>query len=96
MELLSLPEHHARTLLIHYRWDVEKLSSVYVEKGNDCLFAAAGITLVEHQKPVALPSSVMCDICMDDVAAGEATRMDCGHYFCNNCSHLYSFPYFIC
>ncbi|KAK6136797.1 hypothetical protein DH2020_029467 [Rehmannia glutinosa] len=38
MDLLSVKEHHARTLLIHYRWDVEKLISVYVEKGNLACF----------------------------------------------------------
>ncbi|KVI01962.1 Zinc finger, C6HC-type, partial [Cynara cardunculus var. scolymus] len=46
MELLSLREHHARTLLIHYRWDVEKIFAVLVEKGKIRLFTEAGWT--EH------------------------------------------------
>ncbi|KAL7236716.1 hypothetical protein ACSBR1_019924 [Camellia fascicularis] len=84
MDLLSLREHHARTLLIHYRWDVEKLFAVLVEKGRDCLFAGAGVTLVENHD---LPSSstIMCNICIEDVPGTEATKMDCGHDFCNNC-----------
>ena len=93
MELLSLKEHHARTLLIHHRWDVEKLFAVLVEKGKDCLFSGAGLTL-SGDDPTFSPSSSMmmtCDICVEDVAGHHhMTRMDCGHCFCNNCqySHL--------
>ncbi|KAF8377465.1 hypothetical protein HHK36_030843 [Tetracentron sinense] len=87
MDLLSLTEHHARTLLIHHRWDVEKLFSVLVEKGKDRLFSEAGVTIVEH-KDIAqsqFSSTVMCDICMEDISANEVTKMDCSHCFCNNC-----------
>ncbi|KAG8368283.1 hypothetical protein BUALT_Bualt15G0029200 [Buddleja alternifolia] len=87
MDLLSVREHHARTLLIHYRWDVEKLIAVYVEKGKSCMFAEAGVTVVElvDLDPPESTSAVMCNICMDDVSAKDLTRMDCGHCFCNNC-----------
>ncbi|XP_073022322.1 probable E3 ubiquitin-protein ligase ARI2 isoform X2 [Primulina eburnea] len=84
MDLLSVREHHARTLLIHYRWDVEKLIAVYVEKGKSCLFSAAGVTLVELSDPES-SFTVMCIICMDDIPAKDVTKMDCGHSFCNNC-----------
>lgn len=88
MEMLSLREHHARTLLIHYRWDVERLVAVLVEKGKACLFAEAGVTVVEHQDlDSPLYSTNTCDICMEDVASDESTRVDCGHCFCNNCKH---------
>ncbi|CAA0830909.1 Probable E3 ubiquitin-protein ligase ARI2 [Striga hermonthica] len=85
MDLLSVKEHHARTLLIHYRWDVENLISVYVEKGRSCLFADAGISIVIDLDPEEPPSTVMCNICMDDVAGQDVTLMDCGHCFCNDC-----------
>ncbi|KAJ7945984.1 RBR-type E3 ubiquitin transferase [Quillaja saponaria] len=87
MELLSLGEHHARTLLIYHRWDVEKLFSVYVDKGKAFLFAEAGVGMVEHQNhdSLLLSSTIMCDICIEDVPSDDATRMDCGHCFCNNC-----------
>ncbi|KAK4481479.1 hypothetical protein RD792_012379 [Penstemon davidsonii] len=39
MDLLSLKEHHARTLLIHYRWDFNRVSTVFVEKGKERLYA---------------------------------------------------------
>ncbi|CAA3029211.1 probable E3 ubiquitin- ligase ARI2 isoform X2 [Olea europaea subsp. europaea] len=87
MDLMSVREHHARTLLIHYRWDVEKLIAVYVEKGKACMFAEAGVTLVgavDHDLPESL-STVMCDICIDDVPVSDVSKMDCGHCFCNDC-----------
>ncbi|XP_061358083.1 probable E3 ubiquitin-protein ligase ARI1 isoform X3 [Gastrolobium bilobum] len=86
MDMLSLREQHARTLLIFHRWDVEKLFAVYVDKGKAFLFAEAGVSVDEHRdsnSPVS--SSVMCEICIEDVPGDEATRMDCGHCFCNNC-----------
>lgn len=87
MELLSLREHHARTLLIHYRWDAENLFAVLVEKGKSALFAQAGLPSVESLDPDTSMSSsmVMCGICMEDVSGWEVTKMDCGHCFCNNC-----------
>ncbi|CAH2051566.1 unnamed protein product [Thlaspi arvense] len=88
MELLSLKEHHARTLLIHYRWDVEKLFAVLVEKGRDSLFSGAGLTILDHQRrdsSFSLSSMTSCDICVEDVPVHQTTRMDCGHCFCNNC-----------
>ncbi|KAL8027722.1 hypothetical protein ABFS82_14G111400 [Erythranthe guttata] len=87
MDLLSVREHHARTLLIHYRWDVLKLTAVCVEKGKECMFAEAGVTAVEviDLDPQESTSTVMCNICMDDALAKDTTLMDCGHCFCNNC-----------
>ncbi|KAM5549023.1 putative E3 ubiquitin-protein ligase ARI2 [Rosa sericea] len=87
MDLLFLREHHARTLLIHHRWDVEKLFAVLVEKGRAFLFAEAGVSVVEHQdgEPLLPSSTIMCAICIEDVPSNEATKMDCGHCFCNGC-----------
>lgn len=98
MDLLFLRGHHARTLLIHYRWDVEKLFAVLVEKGKPCLFSEAGVTLVEHEDldPPLPNSPVMCAICIEDVPSVDTTKMDCGHCFCNSCkypTHFLHFPF---
>lgn len=86
MDLLCLKEHHARTLLICYRWNADKLFAVLVEKGKDCLFAEAGLSLVGiHDLDSQPPPTVMCNICMEDVPGTEVTKMDCGHSFCNEC-----------
>ncbi|KAF2541422.1 hypothetical protein F2Q68_00028887 [Brassica cretica] len=91
MELLSIKEHHARTLLIHYQWDIEKLISVFVEKGKDSLFSGAGVTVFDCRyggDSSSLPSSssnMSCDVCLEDVVADLMKRMDCGHCFCSDC-----------
>ncbi|KAK9074034.1 hypothetical protein SSX86_006629 [Deinandra increscens subsp. villosa] len=87
MELLSLREHHARTLLIHYRWDVDKIFAVLVEKERHFLFAEAGVPMLESDDldSSVSTSTTMCDICMEDLLSSEMTKMDCGHCFCNSC-----------
>ncbi|CAH2076863.1 unnamed protein product [Thlaspi arvense] len=89
MELLSVKEHHARTLLIHYQWDVEKLFAVFVEKGKDSLFSGAGVTVFDYHQcgssSFSSSSTMSCDVCIEDVPGDQMTRMDCGHCFCNNC-----------
>lgn len=91
MELLSLREHHARTLLIHYRWCIDTLFGVLAEKGKSFLFAQAGVPVVESCDLLSPGSftTMMCVICIDDVPGSEVTKMDCGHCFCNNCKHLF-------
>ncbi|XVE94091.1 hypothetical protein REPUB_Repub01dG0251000 [Reevesia pubescens] len=88
MDMLSLREHHARTLLIYYRWDVEKLLAVLVEKGKADLFASAGVSVVESEDAGTLVSSSstsMCNICIEELPGDKMTKMDCGHSFCNGC-----------
>lgn len=90
MDLLLLKEHHARTLLIHYRWDFERMLAVFVEQGKDQLYSQAGVVDVVHLNLTSLQfsSKVTCAICYEDVFADKITTMDCGHYFCNNCKCL--------
>ncbi|KAK9113196.1 hypothetical protein Scep_020715 [Stephania cephalantha] len=87
MDLLKLREQHARTLLIHYRWDVDRLVEVLAEMGKDRLFAQAGVILPGNTTTPLLQSSsiITCNICMEDVCSREFTTMDCGHCYCNNC-----------
>ncbi|KAI5388643.1 carbonyl reductase (NADPH-dependent) ari1 [Lathyrus oleraceus] len=86
MDMLSVRQHHARTLLIYHRWDVDHLFEVYVEKGKAYMFSQAGVSVDEYRDSNSLVSaSVMCEICMDDIPSDEATRVDCGHCFCNSC-----------
>ncbi|RAL38867.1 hypothetical protein DM860_015228 [Cuscuta australis] len=87
MDLLSIGEHHARTLLIHHRWNVEKLFADLVEKGKSDLFAEAGVSVHENNNldhKLSSPS-LMCNICIEELPRSEMTQMDCGHCFCNSC-----------
>ncbi|WJX51542.1 putative E3 ubiquitin-protein ligase ari2, variant 2 [Trifolium repens] len=86
MDMLSVRQQHARTLLIYHRWDVDCLFEVYVERGKAFMFAQAGVSVDEcRDSDSSVSALVMCEICMDDVPSDEATRMDCGHCFCNTC-----------
>ncbi|XP_027094172.1 probable E3 ubiquitin-protein ligase ARI1 isoform X2 [Coffea eugenioides] len=87
MDLLSLKEHHARTLLIYYRWDVDRVFNVFADRGKAWLYSAAGLSVRSSEDLNSSQSSdeVTCQICFEDVHANESTIMDCGHCFCNNC-----------
>ncbi|KAJ3674045.1 hypothetical protein LUZ60_006037 [Juncus effusus] len=82
-DLLSLTEHHARTLLMHHRWDVQRIFELLDRKGRNRLFAEAGITIKENKRVVS--GSITCQICFDEVGVEESSEMDCGHRFCNDC-----------
>jgi ariadne-1 len=91
MELLGLKEHHARTLLIHYRWDVERIFELLDQKGRERLFSEAGISLRPASNAgLPSPAEVTCNVCYDDVPLSAASHMDCGHDYCNDCEY-YSF-----
>lgn len=86
IELLGLREHHARTLLIHYRWDVERIFELLDQKGRDRLFSEAGIPLqYANNAGPASSTEVTCDVCYEDVPPSSASEMDCGHNYCNDC-----------
>lgn len=90
MDLLSLKEHHARSLLIHYRWEVDKVFAVLVERGPEMLYAEAGVTLEGKDQPTFTLSAteVTCQICFEDASIEKTTVMDCNHVFCNDCEYL--------
>lgn len=98
MDLLSLKEHTARTLLTHYRWDVEKLFAVLVDEGRDKLYAQAGAAVVEqgNRVPTRFSRTVMCEICFEEVSAKNVTIMDCGHFFCNDCKYYFLYLFSSC
>lgn len=88
MELLALSEQHARTLLIYYRWDVERIFELLEQRGKEKLFSEAGVTIIDKSNVIGLlnPSqTVNCNICFEDVPQNSVTEMDCGHSYCNDC-----------
>ncbi|OAY76225.1 putative E3 ubiquitin-protein ligase ARI2, partial [Ananas comosus] len=89
MDLLSLSEGNARTLLIHYRWDVERIFELLDRKGKHWLFSEAGITIAEKPKHYALSTSsagpVTCAVCFEKIPSSGVTEMGCGHFYCNGC-----------
>lgn len=89
MDLLSLREHQARALLIHYCWDADKIVTAFVEKGQEKLYAEAGVSLSDNTNlgsSIAF-SEVTCGICYEEFPTSKTTTMDCGHCFCNECKN---------
>ncbi|CAI9116644.1 OLC1v1017842C1 [Oldenlandia corymbosa var. corymbosa] len=87
MELLSLREHHARTLLIHYRWNVDRVFTEFAERGEEWLYKTTGLPVKSSQNldnSMSTPE-ITCEICFDEVPSRDSTVMECGHHFCNNC-----------
>lgn len=89
-DMLGIKQQHARTLLIHERWDFERLCGNLAEKGKDRLFLEAGLPLEASAGPcrrstVHLPDPFTCETCFEEVPPPQATTMDCGHTFCNDC-----------
>ncbi|KZV20214.1 hypothetical protein F511_01071 [Dorcoceras hygrometricum] len=87
MELLSLEEHHARAVLMHYRWDVDNVLTLFVEKGEKQLYTEVGISMMDSLSSSSshVSTDTTCEICYDEFPAAEMTTMDCGHIFCNEC-----------
>jgi ariadne-1 len=91
-EFLALRPRQARTLLIHYRWNVENLFCALVERGTEPIFLEAGLpptdaSSVGPNTGQTSPSAIKCRTCLEDVSSSSTTRMDCGHAFCNDCKH---------
>ncbi|KAH6776501.1 RING/U-box superfamily protein [Perilla frutescens var. hirtella] len=87
MDLLLLKEHHARTLLIHYCWNADKIFTEFIEKGKERLYAEAGVSVSDssNRGSCHVSSEITCEICFEDFVASETTTMECGHCFCNEC-----------
>ncbi|XP_072974080.1 probable E3 ubiquitin-protein ligase ARI2 [Typha angustifolia] len=88
MDLLCLRENHARTLLIHFRWDVERIFELLDQKGRERLFSDAGVAVVENKVRTLSSTSLnlfTCNICFEEVPPNGVTEMDCGHCYCNEC-----------
>ncbi|KAG6779486.1 hypothetical protein POTOM_015872 [Populus tomentosa] len=69
MELLSLKERRAQTLLIRYQLDVDKLLAVLVEKGKSSLFTEAVVTVLG-----------VCGATGRDHTWSRIGGHSCGHY----------------
>lgn len=87
MDLLFLREHQARTLLIHYCWDADKIFTEFVEKGEEKLYAEAGLSLSDNANlgTSHVSSEITCGICYEEFSTNKTTTMECGHCFCNEC-----------
>ena len=98
MGMFNIKQHHARALLIHYRWDTYRLNDHLERKGQDRMLMEAGVVLQQESNSVVPPAAasrkrrcapsrkkVTCEVCFEDSSPGAFWTMDCGHSFCNEC-----------
>ncbi|KAK9862747.1 hypothetical protein WJX84_009224 [Apatococcus fuscideae] len=76
----------ARTLLIHFRWNVESLFAFLADHDHAKLYKAAGATSAPVTSAAgALENDYECRCCFTESPVAETTAMSCGHRFCNEC-----------
>jgi ariadne-1 len=81
MDILFLKEQVARTLLIHYRWDFERLFLAFGERGTHWLYSQAGVA---NRQESTNSIVTICSGCTEEYLKKEdMTMMDCGHTFCS-------------
>ncbi|CAN6291740.1 unnamed protein product [Urochloa humidicola] len=87
MTVFNIKQHHARALLIHYRWDIDRLNDHLDRKGQDRMLMEAGVVVVPSSgsKMPSRKKKVTCMVCFEDFSPRAISAMDCGHFFCNAC-----------
>ncbi|KAI8472707.1 MAG: hypothetical protein J3K34DRAFT_204977 [Monoraphidium minutum] len=86
----------AKTMLMAYRWDKDRLLNDLGDKGYDHVCHVAGLASTQQQQDGGAASAAAaakagpgatatCGVCMSDVPAGEVSTNSCGHAFCDDC-----------
>ncbi|PWA72099.1 RING/U-box superfamily protein [Artemisia annua] len=81
MELFSIKESNARSLLIHYGWNVEKIADVFLNKGKEVLYTEASLPIQDDGDISLLIdcSEALCEKCWQEFPVNQITSMDCNH-----------------
>ncbi|KAK9806532.1 hypothetical protein WJX73_007969 [Symbiochloris irregularis] len=89
MNILGCSASKARALLIYFKWNKEALFGVLADRGEEHVCRIAGCTSQEQHDAAAetsgLQGNILCNICFCDTEPDDATAMECGHAFCNDC-----------
>lgn len=80
--ILDIPAECANTLLIHFKWNKERLFDRYMADPKSTR-AEAGIA---HLGESAAPAKeFMCEMCLTDTAPADGFGLGCKHIFCRSC-----------
>eukprot|EP00884_Botryococcus_braunii_P004214 jgi/Botrbrau1/13794/Bobra.0056s0044.1 len=88
MGIMACSTAAARSLLIHFCWNTERLFGELADVGAERLFKKAGVAWPASQPDPSVATKgddMTCGTCFADVKPDECTVMDCGHGFCNSC-----------
>lgn len=95
VEILSVSQTVATTLLKHHKWNKDRLLIAYFENPRKVL-EAAGVSPEQVHLPSTSPSPLlsqkqadeeygMCTVCTEDMNGENSFSLACGHRFCNDC-----------
>eukprot|EP01118_Nematostelium_gracile_P017856 TRINITY_DN775_c0_g1_i1.p1 TRINITY_DN775_c0_g1~~TRINITY_DN775_c0_g1_i1.p1 ORF type:complete len:495 (-),score=110.06 TRINITY_DN775_c0_g1_i1:98-1582(-) len=82
--LLCVPPPIARILLMFFEWNPERLTTLFFDKGKESVFKHAGVRDPEESK-TQKEGTIECTTCFEEVDNKDATSLNCGHTFCNDC-----------
>uniref|UniRef100_A0A7S2XA88 RBR-type E3 ubiquitin transferase n=1 Tax=Lotharella oceanica TaxID=641309 RepID=A0A7S2XA88_9EUKA len=78
-----MPKEACMHLLRSLRWDEEKLTTEFVEKGKLLMKEHnLDLLLTESKTPAA---SLVCKICFDNTPINQCFALGCNHWFCRGC-----------
>ncbi|DBB04542.1 TPA: hypothetical protein ACH3X1_012624 [Trebouxia sp. C0004] len=87
--ILGCSQDTARKLLTYFQWDKEALFGTLADRSEEAVYQAAGVTSKSQEAAIDVITSgdIECGCCFCDVPVTEATTMECGHAYCNDCWH---------
>jgi len=90
-DIFEISPSVARALLVHCKWDKERLLELYYSGSQEKLFADAHVVNPNKQRRKApkMDESRCCDICYCDWTLEEMAALECEHYFCLGCWDQY-------
>lgn len=85
--ILGCSRDIARKLLTYFQWDKEALFGTLADRDEETVYQAAGVTSRSEVAAIEVATSgeIECGCCFCDVPVTEATTMECGHIYCNEC-----------
>ncbi|KAG2497384.1 hypothetical protein HYH03_004542 [Edaphochlamys debaryana] len=85
VSILGVKPSVAKTVLMFFRWDKEALLTKVAERDPETVLKHAGVAVGMEAGPSGVVGPITCQVCYSEAEPAEATTMDCGHTFCNDC-----------
>lgn len=93
--IMGISPSVAKALLMHCKWDKDRLLDEYYSGSQEKLFEAARVvnpSKIRRTEAVDPTTLDTCGICFDDVPMKDMSSLDCEHLFCLMCwdRHLHT------
>ncbi|KAK9469561.1 hypothetical protein V1512DRAFT_218752 [Lipomyces arxii] len=86
--ILGLSREDAMTLLLHFKWNNDRLLEQYTDN-MESVMAKAGIAEQGAVYELKLVPGFVCEICCEDSIELKSFALQCGHRFCEDCYRHY-------